>query len=302
MRLFRWGLVAATFAVLAAWCVGWFGAWHPAFDSFGHFRIHLALLAIVGLAVLLRGRRLLGFASVLAVAVPTWLGLPGPSIGKHAGPLITVAQQNLRYANRDFGRIERVLRGARADVLLLQEVGRTTRQAVDRLSDAFPHAVHCPHPRGWTGVSILSRLPLTGTGCGAVYGLAYAQLEVEGNSRTLVSVHAVWPWPHNQWKLFDILRPELQGLPRPVIAAGDFNAAPWSAFVAAFGDATGTAVKSGSGPTWSPIGHTTGFVGGGLSLDHVLSGCPGDVVRVKPLPRIGSDHRGRVATIRVDTC
>ena len=117
-----------------------------------------------------------------------------------------------------------------------------------------------------------------------------------GQQVTVASLHLYWPYPFEQEHQIDRLEDILKELPRPVLLAGDFNAAPWSHAVDRIAKASDTSIAGGGRFSfeirfnwWAPPI--------AMPIDHILlpEGLTPLEVRTGPGP--GSDHRSLVARL-----
>lgn len=136
----------ASFLLATAIAAGFFGPFHPALDSFAHFRAHLLFLAVIGglALVALRLRRegwsmvALGLLAATSVA-PTWIRSGDAQASANA---LTVVHANLRFDNEQAEAAIAALERASPDVLLLAEVSNRWKAILPALSH-----------RGRTGIS-----------------------------------------------------------------------------------------------------------------------------------------------------
>ena len=89
---------------------------------------------------------------------------------------------------------------------------------------------------------------------------------------------------------------------RPLIVAGDFNAAPWSWVVARAAEVTGTDVLGGTRVTWkgsyrTPFGPLP--EPWGHQIDQILLSEGIGVASVETLDLPGSDHLGLLLRLRI---
>lgn len=290
--------------VAAALVLGFLAPWLPAADSLAHFRFHMTVALALAAVLLLIARdwragglacavTLAGFIG-LAPAFPVW----GTAKAGGPAPSITLVQFNLSFRNRTPEAVADFIRREGADVVTLQEVTGTTRKAIELLRDDYPYSVECPFARVG-GVAVLSRLPKApdaSAGCVKGDGLAWLRVMAGGHSVSVASLHLHWPYPFGQAPQIDRLERHLQNIPRPVLLAGDFNAAPWSHAVSRIAAATDTRVAGGLRFTfqlrpsrWAPSI--------GMPIDHVLLPAgmlPNDI---NLGPRAGSDHASVVARL-----
>lgn len=295
--------VAAVFAGLAI-LFSFLATWYPLADSVAHFRFHLTAAMLLGAVLLavLRSWRSAGLSLAvsaagiagMAPAFPAWDSADADSLV----PTIKVVQFNMSFRNATPDAVADFIRAERADVVTLQEVTVETGRVIDILAEDYPFHILCP---AWAvgGQAVLSRLPKApgqSEGCADRKGMAWMRVLAGGQQVTVASLHLYWPYPFSQGRQLGRLEDPLKNLPRPVILAGDFNAAPWSFAVDRVAQATGTTVAGGLRfsfdiriNSWAPPI--------AMPIDHIL--LPQDltplVVRLGPGP--GSDHRSVVAEL-----
>ncbi len=286
---------------------GFLGFWLPLADSVAHFRFHLTVILAFASVVLLvlRDRRAAGIACAasllgvvgMAPALPAW---KSAQAGDEA-PSITLVQLNLSFRNRDLEAVAELIRGEGADVVTLQEVTKNTGRLMTILEKEYPHSVLCSFA-GVGGIAVLSRLPAApalpgeSSGCVAKDGLAWLRVMAGGRPLSVATIHLHWPYPYRQPRQLDRLQPHLEAIPRPVLLAGDFNAAPWSHAVARVADATDTVVAGGLRFTFAfrPFGWAPALA---MPIDHIL--LPGVIapLEVRSAPGPGSDHDSLIARL-----
>jgi endonuclease/exonuclease/phosphatase (EEP) superfamily protein YafD len=261
-------------------------------DSFSHFRLHLlALLVLTALG--------LSMFRAWRWVVPVFLA--APVITLHAvllqwpefrtipsGQNIRLVQFNSLFNNPKPDFSANWILQQEPDVVSLQEVSKKSGVIVDTLKSRLPHSVVCKFA-AVGGVAVVSRYPIVQSNCVEGQGLVWVQVSIEGKLLTVASLHLHWPWPYRQWQHIDRLRPDLSAMPRPIVLAGDFNAAPWSGAVQKIAVATNTKVVPGlrltlrmGAPPLGPIGF--------VPIDHILISEEIFDRSVKRGPAIGSDH------------
>lgn len=298
-RLFAILLGLGAAAISIPLVLGFLGALHPAFDSFSHFRIHIAAtLALAGaLMLLFRGWRLNGtVALALAVAaVVATLGLPFGGLGAQASgetPRYRLLQMNLRFDNPQPEAVLSTIGEVRPDVITLNEISDMWREKLALLEAAYPYRIICPQPSYIGGVGILSRRPFAGEPrCEDRGAMAVAQVDFGGETIDVATLHLGWPWPFEQpWQLPHV-EPTLAQLGDTAIIAGDLNAVPWSQTARRISQATGARILRGIGPTWLDYALPDALRPLiGLPIDNVL--VKGGVIplSVHTLDEAGSDH------------
>ncbi len=277
--------------------------WNPLADSVGHFRFHLTaiMLLMTALLAVVRDWRYLGVALAVSAAGIAGMAPAFPVLGAGAdnnAPAITIVQLNLSFRNARPEAVADFIRGEQADIVTLQEVTGKTRRVIDILAEDYPFQILCPAGRvgGQAVLSRLPRAPGASEGCAKRGGMAWMRVMAGGQPVSIASLHLSWPYPFGQERHINRLEDALRNLPRPVLLAGDFNAAPWSHAVDRVEAATGTTVAGGLRFSfdieirgWAPP--IT------MPIDHILlpSGLAPLEVRLGPGP--GSDHRSVIARL-----
>jgi len=285
---------------------GFLGRFHPAFDSFSHFRLHLAgLLALGGFALLaLRFRReglaALSLAACSVIVTPGALpGLAGSraAIANEApadSPTYRLLHLNARYDNSAPEEFLSLIAHARPDVVTVSEVSAMWRGRLESLAAAYPYRIFCD-PRGPIGgVAILSRRPfarVAAPACVAKNTMAIAGIDFGGRAVTVAALHLYWPWPFEQPRQVADIAGELSRLPGEAILAGDFNAVRWSQSLARIAEAGRLRDAGPVGPTWLPRGCPDAMRRWvGIGIDHVLAGDAVEIANVERARDVASDH------------
>ena len=299
---------AATAAVVALsvpLVLGFLKWLHPAFDSFTHFRAHLAvLLTVISLLLVFSRERAFGLVG-LALGLGSFITVLDPSIfqrlagGTAEASMPTAAryrllQLNLRYDNRTPKEVLSLIGRSRADVVTLDEVSAMWVQELAFIEDAYPYRIICPEPSYIGGVAILSRRPFlhpSKAECFDRGALAIATINFGGTAVDIAALHLGWPWPFEQTWQTSRVASNLYRLGSTAILAGDFNAVPWSATVQSVAEAGGFTTIRSIGPTWlaRPLPNILRRIAG-LPIDNLL--VKGNVVAIETrrLDEVGSDH------------
>ena len=179
-------------------------------------------------------------------------------------------------------------------------LGKEFAQAVDELVDRIvdnPLAYQLAHKE--TRRAVLSRFPKVAEKCLSRLGLVWMTVNIDGKTLTVASLHLHWPYPYGQWQQIEDLRREFAAMPRPVLIAGDFNAAPWSESVRRIAEATSTQPLPGL-----RLSLRMGSAGIGpylmLPIDHILAPAGTSIGSIKLGPPIGSDHLPIVGLIGLE--
>ncbi|MFB9983266.1 endonuclease/exonuclease/phosphatase family protein [Mesorhizobium kowhaii] len=301
--------MAASLAFIAmmmfsvALVAGFFGALHPAFDSFSHFRVHLAvLMALCALPLLATTFRLQAAAALLfavAAFATTMSALPQlwpvQAVARPAGQMVyKLLQMNLRYDNPTPKKVLSLIGRTNPDVITLDEVSAMWTTELGYITRAYPYRILCPYPNGIFGVALLSRRPFaagTEPRCERRGAMATATVDFGGIGVDVAAIHLSWPWPREQhWQIGELTE-SLSSLGETAIMAGDCNAVPWSAAVHRVAALGGLTVMPSAGPTWIHI-KLPDFLRrfAGLPIDQVFSKGGVTIHSATRLEETGSDH------------
>jgi endonuclease/exonuclease/phosphatase (EEP) superfamily protein YafD len=281
---------------------GFFSRLHPAFDSFAHFRIHLAALMALAALLLLASRLFLEGAVALALSIgavaTTSAAIELPLLGStraqaSAGePVYRLLQLNLLYDNPEPNRVLSLIGRIRPDVVTLNEVSLMWQDKLELLASAYPYRILCPFPNGRWGVAILSSRPFVQGEEAQCYergSLAVAPIDFGGRPVDVATLPLGWPWPFHQPRQLAALATPLASLADTALLAGDMNATPWSATVSRVSALGGLELMRSVGPTWLSK-HLPQFMWfAGLPIDQVFQ--RGVTIHgARKLEAAGSDH------------
>jgi len=294
----RLAVLLLTLVISVALVFGFFGRVHPALDAFSHFRLHFAaLLFLCGIALLALRYRLHAMAALLlsagcvAVTVPHFFNAETDP-AQPDQPVYKLLQLNAYYGNTDPKAVLSLIARQHPDIVTLEEVSDHWREELDLVKGAYPYRLDCAE--GPFSTVILSRRSMNeghNPYCSPNGRVALAQIDLNGRIIDVMALHLPWPWPYEQWETVKDHAPLLQMLGSTAIAAGDFNAVPWSATVHDVATLGGFTRIERFGPTW--IGHhglpeSLKFLG--LPIDQVMTKGRIAVHSAQTLERVGSDH------------
>ncbi|ESZ17989.1 endonuclease/exonuclease/phosphatase [Mesorhizobium sp. L48C026A00] len=292
---------------------GFFGTLHPAFDSFAHFRVHLAvLMALCALPLLATSFRLqaaTGLLFAVAAFATTSNALSVPRLWPvqaayevEAGDqavypgdqaVYRLLQMNLRFNNSTPEKVLSLIGRTQPDVITLDEVSDMWKAKLGHVASAYPYRIFCPYPNGVFGVALLSRRSFAAGAQPRCYGrgaMAIATVDFGGTEVDVAAMHLTWPWPRNQSRQIGGLSGEFASLGETSIMACDCNAAPWSAAVRRVAGLGKLTVAPSPGPTWLPIKLPEFLRFAGLPIDLVFSKGAVLIHSVSRLENTGSDH------------
>jgi endonuclease/exonuclease/phosphatase (EEP) superfamily protein YafD len=283
---------------------GFFGALHPAFDSFAHFRVHLAvLMALCALPLLATSFRLQAATALLFAvaafattsnALPRLWQVQAAYVAKPGDqPVYRLLQMNLRFNNPTPKKVLSLIGRTNPDVITLDEVSEMWTTELGYITSAYPYRILCPYPNGVFGVALLSRRPFaagTQPRCDWRGAMAIATVDFGGTDVDVAALHLTWPWPRNQSRQIGGLSEEFASLGETSIMACDCNAVPWSAAIRRVADLGKLTVAPSPGPTWLFIKLPDFLRFAGLPIDQVFSKGAILIHSVSRLENNGSDH------------
>lgn len=306
-KLLRLAALALPVVLSLPLVAGFFGAWHPAFDSFAHFRMHLA----VATAVSALPAFFLGYRKEAALSIALGVGVFATAVNFPAAPIFgevnaavepnrqTQATYRLLHVNARFDnatpeKLLSLIGRTRPDIVALNEVSIQWMAQLKRIAAAYPFYVFCEPQSPIGPAAILSRRPFAARSEGACFesgAMAAAEIDLGGRSITVAALHLKWPWPFSQARQIERLSRPLSQLGETALAAGDLNATPWSNAVGRVAEAGALTRVSGSTPTWLsrrlPVSWRRWI---GLPIDHVFRKGAVTVHSVSTQEDVGSDH------------
>lgn len=243
-----------------------------------------------------------GAALLLLLAVwPQW----APPRGRpdtHA-PAVRLYSANLWAWNQQTEAIDRSIRSAEADMVILVELGDAPAAQLDRMLAAYPHRVSTPRidrPTGAARTVIASRWPIVRTVEDKPDGLHAIGAVIDSplGPLNLVAVHLTRPWPYQyQWGQITqvmALTKLRAGLTGPVIVAGDFNSVSSARIGRQVQSQIGLIPAPGFPGTWPT--RLPAFAG--MTIDQVYRSPDLALVRRGLGAPTGSDHRPVVTEFR----
>lgn len=295
------------FGALAGLIASQFGRFFEQADSFSHFLHYYALgFAVIAVVALLLRRVVLSvIAGLSLIGAVLLFGPASPlqslnSLAQSGTKPMTITTINLLFSNTNIQAIANYITKNDPDIIFLQEVS-SKNEAVLELLDAYPYRQRC-EANTVMSVMILSKIEPSDSGCFEFSYMGWVELNHEGVNYRAITAHIHWPWPFDQWQHIQKLSFDVANWDQsiPIIIAGDFNAAPWSASVGEVGRFTRTKPTPGFRitikkpisplkiPLWGPI-------------DHILLPQNASPISAKAGPFIGSDHRPVTVVIQFDS-
>jgi endonuclease/exonuclease/phosphatase (EEP) superfamily protein YafD len=207
---------------------------------------------------------------------------------------------NVLMTNRQDARLRQVIGVARPDVLLVLEPDAWWARALRPLQPAYPYRVELPHANAY-GMILYSRLPLAHTQVQnpLQHGVPSIRTRLQlpdGRQVTFFGIHPTPPIPDDAYpdgvglrgKALQQVTDAVRQNERPTIVAGDFNDVSWSSTIHQLTrEAELHDVSFGRGlyNTFSARSTLMRW-----PLDHFFVSEPFQVVELKRLPDVGSDH------------
>jgi len=310
VRELRGALTALALAVCAILVAVSYDFGIPGQALLQSLRFHIAAV-LLGLSVLLfvGGAWRRGWLFVLAFAVTAGQGAAviyhqqEARLALAAGstqPLLKLLSFNLLSTNPNGEKIARFIAGSGADVVVLMEAAPIASQT-EILRASYSYYAGCEDGSRCGGVVILSRTPLADITVESLSGawsnrLVTANTVIDGQRINIVAAHLVKPY-------FDEFADEelaklgavVDRLEGPLLLAGDFNAAAWSASIDRLVDRRKLAPGPFYPATWpvrlGPLG---------VPIDNIFTRAPLLITELKALDdSMGSNHRGLLAEIEL---
>lgn len=251
---------------------------------------------LLGIGIGARRKRLIAGALVLACAHVAWVapefGQRNTAQAQPGDTTLRVATANVLASNQQIDQGFDVIAGLDADVLALQEM---PRRFVDQLR-AHPLGqmqLVVPYGAPASGTLLLTTRPVLASG--TIMGtrtMPWAELDVDGASVTVVSVHTVPALSTQDWKRdLAAIAEWVDTVEGPVVLMGDFNAThqhrQFREILDHDLDDAHRVAGGGWGPTWPTNLPLAGPV---LRIDHILVGGGVEVLAFDHGPETGSDH------------
>lgn len=312
-RLWKYLATVLSVAVFSGVVLGFMGPVRFELDLLAHFRLHLLLLCIPIAALTLILRRWQALWRTLSAAVLALGGLGALwEVSDRApaapdGMAVTVLTANLYEPNPTPDAGLGALIAADADILVTHETTKAAFRGPNALSQHYPFRLSVASPGNAMLTVIWSKFPMRDgklmlRGAAGPTG-AQALIELTpGTEVSVLGVHLARPEFSSHGRQIEALDVIAEGLPRPRIVLGDFNATPWSWAVYRAQRLTQTNRVPGYRVTWrgrypTGIGEITAPIG--QPLDHILISPGIGVSGVRRVPIPGSDHDGVLAELIV---
>lgn len=296
------GLVETAAALLG---LAFLGAQFPApfalLDNLSNFPAHFGAAFLACAALLAwRGRRTPALAAaaaaVLALApvLPWYLDREADAPAA-ASPHLKVLVANVRFSNRHFDRIRRLVTEEDPDVVGLVEVNALWLKEMQLLRERYPHHLEVPDER-YVGLALYSRLPIADAREIAVRGDAKTAIAATLITATgeidLLLAHPASPLNgaaiRRRNAQVEALAWHVRDSGRPTLLAGDLNLTMWNRGYRPLAEVAGlhnARAGHGIGPTWPALGRL------GVPIDHILATPDVSLRNFRVLRPVGSDHR-----------
>ncbi len=275
-----------TLVVLTALLLGWLALRWPA-----HWRVRQGLLIGLG-------------AGIGVQVFFLWPYLPFapkevPNAPAGASTRIRILIINVLMKNRQDERLRQLVQAVQPDVLLALEPDAWWARALRPLQPAYPYRVELPRDNAY-GMILYSRLPLAHTQVQNLlqHGVPSIRTRLrlpDGRQVTFFGIHPTPPIPDTypdgvglRGKALQKVTDAVRQNERPTIVAGDFNDVSWSGTIHQLtreGELHDVRLGRGLYNTFDARSTLARW-----PLDHFFVSEPFQVVALKRLPDVGSDH------------
>jgi len=282
-------------------------AFHPLFDSFSHFRVHLMLALIPTMLILAlfhkRKNMLLYFGLVAMGALYLYVvnqPFAPKAIDKAKTHTLKHIQFNLNFRNQEMDKVVEYFKNSNADVITLEEVTVAHQMKLQEMKEAYPYQAYCEFYPVVGAVAILSKHPFNeeNSACLKEKGLQWSQIIVNDKPINIVAIHTLWPFPHGQPQQIAEIKPIFKKITPPTLIAGDFNAVSWSQTVKQIEEASNTKVVEGMRWTIDLEKQVPLIPNFKLAIDHVLLSSEFQVEEIFVEKDLGSDHLPVISNIK----
>ena len=322
MRVLNAAVPTVLLPLAVAGMLSGLGRFSDTFDLLNHLTpLYLTASAVlVFCGATLQGRlRLLSLtAGALGLAItapPVLAELSGALRPLHCrGAPLVILTQNLWHERTEAASGVRMIEGAHADVVALQEVRGAGALAVLRaLKARYPYVADCPAWNRWCALAVASDVPIASWSAHVANWqgvppdqLSWMMVSLEppgARPITIYDLQLSHPWSdHQQAREIDQLALLLQirGRTRTMVM-GDFNTTPWASRMKRVEDAVGLVRRDHAIASWPAI--ASALRGSPpwpfpfLPLDHVFASRDLCVANLRRAPRAGSDHFGIIANV-----
>lgn len=274
-------LAVLTLGLLGLALLGW-----PA-----HRRVRLGLLLGGGLGLLVQASFLWPYLPFAPKTVP--------DAAASASGRLRILVINVLMTNRQDARLRQMVTDNQPDVLLVLEPNDWWAQALKPLQASYPYRVELPRPDAY-GMILYSRLPLADTQVQDLLQRGVPSIRTrlrlpDGRQVTFFGIHPTPPIPDNypdgvgeRGIALQKVADQVQQNARPTIVAGDFNDVSWSGTIHQLVQTGGLGDVSRGRGLYNTFDARSRLAR--WPLDHFFVSAPFQVVELKRLRDVGSDH------------
>ena len=308
-----------TAVAVAAWLIAAVGAlvllgvWQPLTVISDLAPLWLALsLALLGFVALIKAARATLAGAVLAALAPAFLMAPELMAAARpatrpaqSAPTLTLLTINLWSANQRLDAVDALIRSEQPDIIVAQEAWAPWKRYLEGLAPEYAVHVGCRYDSDCNIVS-LSRLRLIEVIAPPDHGMTAVRLELPprfgGGAVDVLGVHLTRPNSCSAaGRQLEQIAALSDTLAPSVLAAGDFNATPWSR-LRTLDEAIPATRRTRAMFTWpTPARAFTPLrlrAPAALApIDHIYASDDWRVVEVRRGPDVGSDHYPIIATL-----
>ncbi|MDY6991852.1 MAG: endonuclease/exonuclease/phosphatase family protein [Pseudomonadota bacterium] len=303
----RWVIKGALLLLLLLTLTAYLGTFNPYFELTTHFRVQYLALALFSLPFLLGSSQWLTLAFMIVILngitiVPLYSAPATHPEGVHIKLLLA----NVHYLNKRYSELIQLIETEHPTIAVIQEATQTWKQQLTRLNTLWPYR-YSTSDSGVFGIILLSQITIDSS---AVVVLSrsgregiLAHFSVDGKALALLTIHPLPPYDPTflQYRNQQLANAEkiLTPISTPKIVMGDLNVTPWSPYYRQLLKGSGLRnARKGFGilPTWPSWSLLDGLR---IPIDHCLVNSAIEVINIKTIPIIGSDHLSLVIDIAV---
>lgn len=304
-------LQVACFIMLVLSIAGHGGRAHRFLELTSHFKLQYFLASLIFLIIFLalRSARWTAAAALCLIintgTLAPWYW-PSPAIETNVPRRsLRVLLSNVLFANHNYALFAAYVREQQPDIVICQEVSLRWGREMEKLKDAYPHAVIVPKAGG-AGIALLSRYPFKESFVLQLGDVSrpsiLATVDLGSTTVAVLTLHPHTPLAAGNFRDRNAQLAEAATLaatlPGHKMLIGDLNTTLWSPFLADLENNSGLVnARRGAGalPSWPT--HLPKLLR--LPIDHCFVSPEIAVTEIKTGSNIGSDHLPLIVDVAV---